>query len=259
MQEIYKFTNAGTKEFSNLVLDPPADIFRQISVLLSSPELVTLVASNVSVPDYPNSRFELGGSLHKALSNVSEAQINDANLWNWLAARFFNNLISSAEMLREVGRSDRWVLSDTSRYAYRHLIASPYFAYRAHASNPEKAMSILCQDVLHPGELVEQLQSTPDIGYSVCAHVATELYFDKSKKEIKRGAGGKGPGSARRLSAAYLNQIRVNLDIRGMTAQAILDILPSEFDKFKNSENIDEPSSEGDSVDYKALMRQLRL
>lgn len=233
IESIYKFTEEGSSRFRALLAEAPTDIRRRVLSLTSDSKYRVPVLSGVQVEDRPATRFDLGKSLFDAFSDLPEAITTDPNLWNWLGARYFHQLLDDETAISEMGRSDRWLLSDTNRHSYRHLIASPYFAYRAHSFNPSRAMCILCQTVLHPGELVEQIQSTPDIGYSVCAEVATNLYFDSESKSLKKGSGGKGPGSSRRLTAAYFNQIRVNVDLRGMSAADILGILPSEFDRFK--------------------------
>ena len=63
--------------------------------------------------------------------------------------------------------------------------------------------------------------------------MATVFYVDPKTGKAKKGSGGAGPGSPRRLTAAYLNQIDLTVDYRGMSAEQVLRILPREFDKFK--------------------------
>ena len=65
------------------------------------------------------------------------------------------------------------------------------------------------------------------------AEVATILYIDPKTGKPKKGSGGAGAGSPRRLTAAYLNQIDLTVDYRGMSAEQVLSILPKEFDKFR--------------------------
>ncbi len=262
IESIFKFTDEGSARFRALLTEAPADIRRKVLSLSSDSKYRVLVLSGVQVDDRPATRFDLGKSLFDAFSDLPEAVTTDTNLWNWLGARYFHQLLVDDTAIAEMGSSERWLLSDTNRYSYRHLIASPYFAYRAHSFNPSRAMCILCQSVLHPGELVEQIQSTPDIGYSVCAEVATILYFDSESKSLKKGAGGKGPGSSRRLTAAYFNQIRVNVDLRGMSAADIFGILPSEFDRFKLASQPDGPLSPAEAqsqFDFDGWKRKLNL
>jgi hypothetical protein len=262
IETIFKFTPEGSQRINALLIESPPDLRRRVLSLASDAKYCVLVLGGVRVVDQPINRFDLGKSLFEAFSELPEAVTADQNLWNWLGARYFHQLLSDDSAIAEMGRADRWLLSDTNRYSYRHLIASAYFAYRAHSFNPTRAMCILSQDVLHPGELVEQIQSTPDIGYSVCAEVATELYFDSGRQTIKKGAGGKGPGSARRLTAAYFNQIRVNVDLRGMSSSEILGILPAEFDRFRFESALDESElsdSLGEDLNFEAWKRRFSL
>ncbi|MFQ5653524.1 MAG: hypothetical protein ACE5GW_02190 [Planctomycetota bacterium] len=47
-------------------------------------------------------------------------------------------------------------------------------------------------------------------------------------------AGGKGRGSARRL-ADLANQLDLTWDLHTMKAEELLEILPAEFDRFKDA------------------------
>ena len=57
------------------------------------------------------------------------------------------------------------------------------------------------------------------------------LYVDPNTGLHKRGAAGRGPGSARRL-AEVLGQFDMTWDLYSMSASSILDILPKEFNRF---------------------------
>jgi hypothetical protein len=60
------------------------------------------------------------------------------------------------------------------------------------------------------------------------------MYLDASNNQPKRGAGGKGPGSARRL-ADVLNQFDVTWDLYSMSYEEVLAMLPGEFDRFRHA------------------------
>lgn len=62
--------------------------------------------------------------------------------------------------------------------------------------------------------------------------VATDLYVDPSTGKAKSGAGGKGPGSARRL-ADMVNQLDLTWDLYAMFPKGLLTLLPKEFDRFR--------------------------
>jgi hypothetical protein len=233
-KEIRRFTPLGEREFAGLFIEPTSEVMAEFASRLFDPEISTVVFDAVEIPDAPKSRFELAEALFLCQSDTKKLNIKDKQLWNWLGAYFMCTQIMKSGDNSHVGDSKRWLVSESSRYFYRHLLLGPFMAYSAHSEKPEAALCMLAQPLLTPGELVEQIQSTSEIAYSVCASVATRLYVDLETGLIKKGAGGKGLGSARRLTASYLNQIRVNLDIRGMTEAELLSILPAEFDRFKD-------------------------
>ena len=83
------------------------------------------------------------------------------------------------------------------------------------------------------GEVVEQLASRQELitNRSIIA-AATKLYFDTTKAAPRRGFGGKGPGSPRRL-ADILNQLDLTWDLYAMSQDQVIGKLPLEFDRFK--------------------------
>jgi hypothetical protein len=105
--------------------------------------------------------------------------------------------------------------------------------YAAHADDPNRAMALLCGPVATPGEVWEQLASRQDFASSATlVEIATRLYFDPVKKELKRGSASQGAGGARRLPAV-IQQFGLTWDVYGMPADRLMDLLPSEFDRFK--------------------------
>lgn len=86
-----------------------------------------------------------------------------------------------------------------------------------------------------PGDIVEQSASRQEfVTNKAVVEAATRLYIDGASRTAKKGAGGKGPGSARRF-AEVLNQLDVTWDLYAMSADDLLSILPAEFNRFRNS------------------------
>jgi len=260
IKEIRRFNVDGNQRFIQLLADKPQNI-SELAEDLAFDENLT-ISSNLNTQfGVPKTRLELGRELYKYLGSgqVLESFSRDPLLWNWIAAALLPHLLGDPANLSLIGAMDRWILSPRSFRYYRHLCAGAFFAFEAHAAAPERAMALLCQDITSPGEIVGQIQATEDLAYSVGAEVATKLYYDAATQTIKPKAGGKGPGSARRLAASYLNQIRVTVDFKGMSADEILDILPSEFDHFKLARtgvNSYVPDEETD-YDFESLRAQL--
>ena len=59
-------------------------------------------------------------------------------------------------------------------------------------------------------------------------------YFNPSTGSFKHGAGSSSRGAPRRL-AALLNQLDLTWYLYGMTADEVLNLLPKEFDRFRNA------------------------
>jgi hypothetical protein len=106
---------------------------------------------------------------------------------------------------------------------------------RAHRSNPDRAIAMLCNPLWKPGEIAEQLASRKELVTNRgVAELATRLYYDPAKGSFKRGAGSDIRGAARRL-AALLNQLDLTFYLYGMTADELLGLLPKEFDRFRSA------------------------
>ena len=94
-------------------------------------------------------------------------------------------------------------------------------------------MAVLAQPAHRPGDVAEQLSARQErISNPTVMAVASRLYV--RKKTIRRGAAGRGPGSARRF-AAVLNQLDLTWDLYDLEPEGLLRLLPAEFDAFRSS------------------------
>lgn len=234
LTKVGKFNSEGINAFSKLLRLPITEAQEAVSELLQNEALCDFLECEMEIRPV-NTRLELAEILYSSFekAQLEPSSYSDQGLWSWLAARWMNVLFLNSGRSVRIGEQARWILDKQKSRYYRHLLAGPYFIYRHHFPSPEKALSILCGSPIVPGELVGQVAATSDIAFSVGAEIATLLYVDPKTGRAKKGSGGIGPGSPRRLTAAYLNQIDLTIDYRGMTASQILDLLPSEFDRFK--------------------------
>jgi len=182
------------------------------------------------------SRFEAARYLNELLGGSGHPGIEvDVELWAWLSWFFFDQLCPAGrDGKRHPGESARWI-PDTGNFRryYRHLLAGPYRIYRAHRDKPERALAVLVSPPHQPGDLVEQLASRQELVTNPAVmEAATALYVDLEGKKVKRGSGGRGPGSPRRL-ATVLKQFDVTWDLYAMDSARLLTVLPKEFEKFR--------------------------
>ena len=159
----------------------------------------------------------------------------DKGLWAWLSLFYFHQLCKTDDEGRyRPGEMARWIPeNDNFRKYYRHLLRGPFSIYRAHRDDPTRALALLCGPLQEPGDVVEQLSARQELVTNpVVMNVATTLYYDPEKKSLRRGAAGRGPGSARRLADLF-NQLDVTWDLYGMTSNELLMLLPHEFAKYR--------------------------
>ena len=171
-----------------------------------------------------------------ARSGVAEAE-RDVGLWAWLTLFFFNELCPSNKAgERELRERPAYIPEPQNfqRY-YRHLLLGPYLIFRAHRDAPKRAMALLCKPLPIIDDIVAQLASRQELVTNpALVELATKLYFDPVSGTTKKGAGGKGGGSPRRL-ADVLQQFDVTWDLYAMQIAEFFRILPDEFNRFRSS------------------------
>lgn len=158
-----------------------------------------------------------------------EAARGDAGLWSWLAARYFDQITAGRTKIKE---RRAYVASLGFQEFYRHLILGPCYLYFTARDEPGRVKVLLYDDPTTMNEVMVQfgsyqtLMQNPEL-----QRLIQRLYFDETRGRIKRGAGGKGPGSPRRLMD-FLRQIELNFDLGSIRADRMVEMLPREFAKF---------------------------
>lgn len=208
--------------------------------LLESEEHTTPLNPKTEIEDIKfANRFEAAEYLYAQLSDPRlEGIESDTGVWAWLALFYFDQICKTdSEDNYRPGEMARWIPeNDNFRKYYRHLLRGPYSIYRAHREEPDRAAALLCGPLEEPGEVVEQLSARQELVTNPgVVKAATILYYDPKKKGIRRGAAGRGPGSARRLADLF-NQLDVTWDLYGMVADELITLLPLEFNKFKQAD-----------------------
>lgn len=236
-----RFNEAGIEAAAELLDAIDRGEAADVSAIMDSPSLTEIILGGLTldIRSFAD-RFDAGRYLSELLEPVAyergrDAIAKDKGLWAWLAFAWMDLLAPPNQQgIRKIGAQNKWIpdVEDYRKY-YRHFLAGPYLIYQAHRDAPERAMAVLATAVERPGEVVEQFASRQEIITSASLMGAiTALYYDPVKKEIKRGASSKVAGAARRL-ADILRQFDLTWDIYGMPSEEILDLLPSEFDRFK--------------------------
>ena len=157
---------------------------------------------------------------------------SDAGLWTWLTWCWWDTLVENGRIrdlacyMPEIGNFRKY---------YRHYLGGAWDVYNIHRDDPDRAIILLCQPVNAPGDIVEGITARQEIVTNKpVVQVFTNLYFDFNKRKIKKYAASKSqePGSARRL-VDVLKQLDQTYALNSMSPEAIMDLLPDEFDRFK--------------------------
>ena len=158
-------------------------------------------------------------------------------LWSWLAAVFFNSICyKDINGKYNVGASSRYIL-DSSEYKryYRHLIASPIRLYHE-LNNDSLSVFYLYGKPYIQGDIYEQLASRQEFAtiHSIL-ETCKILYWDEFNNKPKTGVADKNnPDNLRRLLSSVLPQFQMTYDINAMNGYQILELLPKEFDLWKD-------------------------
>lgn len=194
----------------------------EVDVVVEMPEIVF------------QSRLEAASTIFAAFSSAGLIDIErDRGIWSWLSLFYIDSVCPSQKGIRKPGAQARYIPEphNFQRY-YRHLLAGPYRIYRAYRNHPDIALSLLCQPVHKPGDVVEQIAARQErVTNSGVVRLATKLYVDLETKQLRRGAGGKGAGSVRRL-IDLIDQLELTWDMAIAEPAELAAILPKEFEKF---------------------------
>lgn len=156
----------------------------------------------------------------------------DWGFWSWCAAYLFGRLCKRKDGKLAPGEISIWIAELPTNYKryYRHYLASIWQVYRAHPDKEKEMSILLSRKVNTPGELWAQIAATQTlITNKSMIDAVYHLYWDEQTGLRKYGAGGNSP---RRLTQV-LKQFERTYDFFSMTGGQIVEILPSEFDKFK--------------------------
>lgn len=172
------------------------------------------------------------------LDSMDAAEVRDmlaeTGLWAWLTFVLRDQLFKRAsDGSWKVGEVHRWYPSPPNDWqkAGRHLVRMPVLLLR---SLDDAADHLICGEPSVLPEIREQLTSQQDMFNRAFQMAARMLYYDEATQRLKRGAGGKGAGTPRRL-AKLRQQLDVTWDLEDLDPEKIISMLPAEFDRFKKA------------------------
>ena len=240
--KLHRFNDDGIKRFGQFL-----DALSVDAALVVPTDLLTDAAYVVPVPPGPKleaqqftNRMDTARYLDGVLSGVTGSEVaRDVGLWAWLSLFYFDQLCPpDGRGHRKPMERARWIpaVDDAQRY-YRHFLAGAYRVYLAHRDDPDRAMVLLHVGFPVVGHFWYQLASRQELVTNpAIMEAATELYVGQPGTKAKRGATSeKTPGSVFRF-VAVLNQLDPVWDLYAMKKEQILNLLPGEFDRFRERE-----------------------
>lgn len=236
MDVIRTLNEEGVKKFSDyldrLTSDPEASPPLN---LLKDGEFSEPFDTRVSIEAQSfGDAYEFGEYLSQVLEPANTSAISlDSGLWSWLALYYFDFLCPRDDLgrRRPLEKSSYVLDSDFKfRRYYRHAVRTPWLAVQLHG---EKAKVLLITSGKgRRTDIAEQLGAYQEIFASkTIIKAAYNMYYDNEKGMLKRGAGGKGPGSPRRLSA-IVRQLQLTYDLYDCSVPNFMSMLPSEFGRW---------------------------
>lgn len=236
--KVRRLNEKGIKQMSlfldSITTDSPLPYPENI---LTDNDFTEIIEANIEIEKRTfSNRYEVGKYFFEKFNSSTITEIErDKGLWSWLSLYYFEEFCDKdSDGNLSPGERARWIpaISNFRKY-YRHLIAGPYRIWSAYNDNPKTALVLLCKPHYRPGDVVEQLSARQEwITNPAIMKAATILYVSEDGIGHKTGAGGKGAGSSRRLSDIFW-QFDLTWDLYSLNANEILDLLPNEFDKFK--------------------------
>lgn len=207
--------------------------------MLTSSEFVEAIGGNTAKLDDLNLEDSLATarSLNEIVTNLELTSAErDWGFWTWCSAYLFDRLCKKSGGKYKPGEMPIWVAEpDNWQRYYRHYLASIWRVYVAHREKEDELVVLLNGPVNTPGELWAQIAATQTlITNPSMIDTIYYLYWDKDAQTRKRGAGGKSP---RRLTRV-LRQFERTYDFMAMSGEQIIGLLPSEFDRFKESDEM---------------------
>ena len=227
---LYEFSQSGLKLFER-VFNGELD---HAAISPTDPTLVKRLSGTTRFEpmEYATAKEMASAILSSMDSRDPYELLRRTGLWAWLTFVLRHQLFKrSSDGKWRVGELHRWYPSNPNDWqkGQRHLVRMPVHLLHFLGENADH---LLCAPPAVLPEIREQLTSQQDMFSPDFQRVARTLYFDDATGALKRGAGGKGRGSPRRL-ARVRQQLDVTWSLEDLEPAKIMSLLPPEFARFK--------------------------
>jgi hypothetical protein len=238
---IRKFTDEGLEQFRNYLAE-----LREGST--SPPPFHLLNDQDTSEPMNAEgqienrnfrTRLDLARYLDDTLADIESDSIEtDIHIWSWLSLFYFDQTCPpQKDGVRKPGRDYRHILEPGYPNGHRHILCGPYMVYTVYGLGDELSKLLLCTTVPVESQFLHEFASRQNfitnIGLLEAAHL---LYFDDSIYKPKRGVFMRKnkPGTLYRF-VDVIQQFDINYDLYSMSGDEVIELLPPEFNKWKDT------------------------
>ena len=238
-EPVRRLTKAGQgafRDFLNQLRDGRAT--EPPRALLTDPDASEVFVPFRSIEQRPfANRLEAARYLAEVFDGVDDI-LEDVGLWSWLSLFFFEQTCPlKTDGKRSPGKVYRHILDPRFPHGHRHLLNGPFLVFRMHG---ELGVLLLCSKVHVENSFHHDFMSRQAlVANPVILKVANRLYLDKHGRAPKRGAqdSSRGAGTLRRF-IDVMQQLDLNYDLYSMKENAILELLPEEFDGWRRPTGI---------------------
>lgn len=243
---INAFASVIKKERDKVSSTAPAKVsepfFQDVDALLDDKDLVDEIDASARIDSIRTfaDRYEFGSYLSDHLPrDISQVQYTNIGLWAWISAVYLRQLLerNDKDGLYRLWSSCRYIpLGYNKRRYYRHLA---FLLFSMHRTMGDRVARFFMSLPVHVGsDAVEQLytQEHDFVTTPALIEASIDMYLDQERMALKTNAlGAKTPGSARRLATIIAPQLQMNFDMRSMSKERVLELLPPEFDQWQVS------------------------
>ncbi len=237
MMNVRRLNNEGVADFENFIQQLRSGIELNIPYhLLSSHEYSSDIDLDISLDEGKvfDSRYQIGEYLVTIFkSHDIRKHIGDIGFWSWFGLLWFDQLCPKKNGKRVPSKGYNYVLSYSYNHRPRHAI---YMTWQLVDRYGEDARFMLCKEPSTRGEITEQMMARQEILSSEGAmQLASELYFEKSSKNFKKGAAARKSAGCVSRYISWLQQLQLTFDIYSISREELAALLPSEFDRFRET------------------------
>ena len=182
-------------------------------------------------------RHEAASYLAPQLQSIQQRIADDAGFWSWLGMYLFAETAPRDQdgVLRLSPLDETFVVhsaeSRSYQRRYRHYLWS---AWRLQQEHGDYATFLLNEGLSSFGDIADRVFSSSRVfNAGGIVQLILTLYTEGDKKKRQFG---RAPGGLRHL-IRVLDQFERTYDVYGMSSDALLHILPSDFDRWKPAES----------------------